>query len=91
MFVIPAAIIAIIYLLLKVFVPIILLISLIVLLYFYCKNREEADEKIENAKEKINTAKEKASSMWEKTKFIFDFLKKKDKNKDDKEQELNDI
>ena len=50
MFIIPIALIAIFYLLIKILVPVILIISLIALLYLYYKNRGEADEKIESAK-----------------------------------------
>ena len=84
MFIIPVAIITVIYLLIKVLVPIILIISLIVLLYIYYKNRGEADEKIELAKEKLNTAKDQASNMFDKFKFVINWLKK-DK-KEDKEK-----
>ena len=90
MIIIPAIIIGIIYLVLKIFVPVILIIALIVLLYLYFKNRNEADEKIESAKEKINTAKEQATSLFEKAKVIFKWMKKKD-NDDEEGQELNDV
>ena len=83
MFIIPIALIAIFYLLIKILVPVILIISLIALLYLYYKNRGEADEKIESAKEKLNSAKEKASGIFDKAKFILKWFKKTDKDEDE--------
>ena len=91
MFIIPVAVIAIIFLLIKVLVPIILIISLFVLLYFYCKNRGEADEKIESAKEIIMTAKDKASNILDKVKFVAKWLKKDKKEQEEDSQELQDV
>ena len=71
MFIIPAAIIAIIYLALKILVPIILIIAIIALIYIYYKNRGQADEKIEETKEKLNEAKDKVTSIWQRTKMFF--------------------
>ena len=89
MFVIPAIVITIVYLLLKIFVPTILVIALIALLCIYYRNRGEGGEGVE---EQINVenVKEKATSAWEKAKFIFNWFSSKNK-KDDKEQELADI
>ena len=89
MFIIPAAIIAIIYLLLKVLVPTILIIALIALLCIYLRNREQADEKIESAKEKLNSAKDKATNIFDKVKFMLRWFKKKE-NDEEEGQELND-
>ena len=89
MFVIPAIVIAIIYLVLKILVPTILIIALIALVCIYYRNRGEGGD---GGEEQINVenVKEKATSVWEKAKFVFNWFTSKNK-KDDKEQELTDI
>ena len=91
MFVIPAIVIAIIYLLLKILVPTILIIALIALVCIYYRNRGEGDGGEPQIKQiNVEDVKEKATSAWEKAKFIFNWFSSKNK-KDDKEQELTDI
>ena len=83
MFVIPAIIIAIIFLLLKILVPSIIIVSLLVLLCIYYKNRGgggEGDQQ-EQLNINMNSVKEKATSAWENIKFVSNLLninKKKD-------------
>ena len=91
MFIIPAAIIAIIYLALKILVPIILIIAIIALIYIYYKNRGQADEKIEETKEKLNEAKDKVTSIWQRTKMFFGGFFGKNKKDNEEEKELEDV
>ena len=92
MFLIPAAIIAIIYLVLKILVPVILIIAIITLIYIYYKNRGQADEKIEETKEKLTEAKTKVTNIWEKAKLFFGafFNKNKEANEENGE-EMEDV
>ena len=88
MFVIPAIVISIIFLLLKILVPSIIIISLIVLLYIYYKKRKTGDgDQWEEVNINLNSVKEKATNYWEKIKFASNFffkvkkiMKRKDKN-----------
>ena len=84
MFVIPAIIIAIIFLLLKILVPSIIIVSLVVLLCIYYKNRGggggEGDSQ-EQLNINLTSVKENATGAWEKIKFVLNLLninKKKD-------------
>ena len=92
MILIPAAIIAIIYLFLKILVPVILIVAIIALIYIYYKNRGQADEKIEETKEKLNEAKTKVTTIWQKAKIFFGgFFNKNKKDNEDTEKELEDV
>ena len=86
MIIIPAAIIAIIYLALKVLVPIILIIAIVALIYIYYKNKGQADEKIEETKEKLTEAKNKVTTIWQRAKIFFGgfFSKNKKENEEEK-------
>ena len=90
MFVIPAIVIAIIYLLLKILVPTILIIALIILLCIYFKNRGQGEGDLqEKMNANIDSVKEKATDAWEKIKFVSNFLKKKEKT--EQEEELKEV
>ena len=87
MIVIPAIILGIIYLILKILVPSILIVALVVLLCIYWRNRNQGEG--ENNNINIDNVKEKATDAWEKIKFITNFFKKKEKTEE--EEELKDV
>ncbi len=90
MFVIPAIVIAIIFLLLKILVPSIIIVALVVLLCIYYKKRRGGEgEQQEELNININSVKEKATSFWDNIKFISNFFNSK-KNGEEEGQELVD-
>ena len=93
MFVIPAIVIAIVYLVLKILVPTILIIALVALVCIYYRNRGEGEGEGEGIEQQLNVenVKEKATTAWEKAKFILNWFTSKNKKDDNKEQELADI
>ena len=86
MFVIPAIVIAIIFLLLKILVPTIILVSLVVLLCIYYKNRGGGGEGDQQEQLNINltSAKEKVTNAWKIIKIVSNFINSNQK-KDEKE------
>ena len=91
MFVIPAIVIAIVYLVLKILVPTILIIALVALVCIYYRNRGEGEGEGIEQQLNVENVKEKATTAWEKAKFILNWFTSKNKKDDNKEQELADI
>ena len=90
MIIIPAIVIAVIYLMLKILVPTILIIALIVLLCIYFKNRGQGEGDLqERMNANIDSVKEKATNAWEKIKFVKNFLN--NKKETEQEEELKEV
>ena len=88
MFVIPAIIVVIIFLLLKILVPAILIVSLVILLCIYFRNRGQGEQQ-EPLNIDVNAVKEKATSAWDKLKFILNFFS--NQKKESEGQELKEV
>ena len=91
MFVIPAIVIAIVYLVLKILVPTILIIALVALVCIYYRNRGEGEGEGIEQQLNVENVKEKATTAWEKAKLFLNWFTSKNKKNDNKEQELADI